>query len=154
MMDRSTDGEATMIPEREVVSELTRLVWSTMLGLDVEDRDAPGDDGEITTSVDIRGAWEGTVSITFDRALARRLAAAMFACAEGETTPAEVTDALGELVNMVGGNVKGLLPGPCQLSVPRVDDAPPAGGRAQWFDCGGQPFVVAVRERPRSRGED
>jgi chemotaxis protein CheX len=40
-----------------------------------------------------------------------------------ELTPAEVLDTWGELVNMVGGNLKGLLPPPSQLSLPDVRES-------------------------------
>ena len=36
---------------------------------------------------------------------------------------AEVVDALGELTNMIGGNVKSLLPAPSQLSLPMVSES-------------------------------
>jgi chemotaxis protein CheX len=141
-----------MLPAEEVVTELTRLVWTTVLGLDAEQRHSLGDEGDITTSVDISGAWEGTVSIRFTRQLARHLAAAMMACGDSDPTPDEVKDVIGELTNMVGGNVKGVLPGPCRLSLPRTEldlDGSEAGTNATRtsFECGGQPFSVLVVER-------
>ena len=142
-----------MLPADEVVSELTRLVWTTVLGLDAAERaEADSENGEVTTAVDISGAWEGTVSITFTRKLARRLAAAMMACAESDPTPDEVSDVIGELTNMVGGNVKGVLPGPCRLSIPRTasevsSDAASAKTTRTTFDCDGQTFSVCVVER-------
>ena len=35
-------------------------------------------------------------------------------------TTADIADALGELANIIGGNVKSLLPEPCALSLPHV----------------------------------
>jgi chemotaxis protein CheX len=37
-----------------------------------------------------------------------------------DVTPADITDAVGELVNIIGGNVKGLMPEPSALSLPVV----------------------------------
>jgi CheY-specific phosphatase CheX len=51
--------------------------------------------------------------------LAYVLTTAMFQGDE-EATLVEVRDALGELTNMVAGNVKALLPGPSTLSLPTV----------------------------------
>lgn len=146
-------NEAVEIPGDEVVAELTKVVWATVLGLPVLPREQGAEvaEGDVTTSVDIGGAWEGTVSITFSRALARQLAASMFAYDDGEVSTDELVDALGELANIVGGNVKGFLPGPCRLSVPRVE--PAVRGRTEsapsrsWFECDGQPFVVSVASR-------
>ena len=36
----------------------------------------------------------------------------------------DVADALGELANVVGGNVKAVLPGPSVLGLPEVGTAP------------------------------
>ena len=47
----------------------------------------------------------------------------MFGSAPDVVTDAEVVDALGELTNMIGGNVKSLLPAPSQLSLPMVSDS-------------------------------
>ena len=39
-------------------------------------------------------------------------------------------DAVGELANMVGGNIKALMPGSCQLSLPTV-----AEGRSEALEA-------------------
>jgi chemotaxis protein CheX len=39
---------------------------------------------------------------------------------DGAVSDADVADAVGELVNMIGGNVKSLMPGPSALSLPVV----------------------------------
>ena len=136
--------------DEELIRELTRVVWSTVVGMDAEERlTIPPGAEEITTSVDITGAWVGTVSLSFSRVLGRRLAAAMLECPESETTPALVQDVVSELANVIGGNVKGVLPGPCKLSLPRLETPSAASATDQkvWFDCGGQPFSVTVRPR-------
>ena len=53
--------------------------------------------------------------------VAERLACVMFQV--DEASPEEVRDLLGEMANLVGGNIKGMLPGPSRLSLPVV--APP-----------------------------
>lgn len=142
-----------MLPAEAVVRELTRLVWSTVLGMDAAglERGAAAAAAEVATSVDIEGAWTGTIRIALSRRFARIAAASMLACEEMEASAASVADALGELANMLGGNVKGLLPGPSKLSMPRVEEGPsPAfleGEQTLWFECGGQPFCVIVTER-------
>ncbi|HVD28484.1 MAG TPA: chemotaxis protein CheX [Mycobacteriales bacterium] len=52
--------------------------------------------------------------------LARTAASAMFDRPAEALTDDEVADALGELTNMIGGNLKSLLPGPSRLSMPAV----------------------------------
>jgi len=142
-----------MLPREDVVSELTRLIWSTMLGLDAVEGSESAEAAAFVTSVDISGSWEGTVSISFTRSLAQHVTAAMLASEPATATAAEENDVMAELANMIGGNVKGLFSGPCQLSLPRVEPAatdllraPPSGSRS-WFECDGQAFSVTVSER-------
>jgi chemotaxis protein CheX len=137
-----------MLPDEDFLRELTRTVWTTVVGLEAEDAGSSEGpiDHEITSSVDISGGWAGTVSISFSSALGRRLATAMLQCTEEEATPAVVNDA-------IGGNVKAMLPGPSKLSLPRVDTCPPASGPTDhvervWFDCEGRPFSVSIRTDP------
>jgi len=148
-----------MLPKEDVISELTRIIWSTMLGLDAAPGSESAEAAAFVTSVDISGSWEGTVSISFTRSLAQHVTAAMFASESATATPAEVNDVMAELANMVGGNVKGLFSGPCQLSLPRVEPAAPdllpapASGSRSWFECDGQAFSVTVSERIGVGGE-
>ncbi len=69
-----------------------------------------------------------------------------------ETVPREdVVDALGELANVVGGNVKALLPEHGTLGLPKVADRLPDGHLAAAVQrvplaWRGHPFVVTVWE--------
>jgi chemotaxis protein CheX len=84
-----------------------------------------------SASVTISGGWEGLVSVELSSYVARILTCAMLALPEdtpgSELADADVADAVGELVNMVGGNIKSLMPGPSALSLPYV-----AAGRAAF----------------------
>ena len=48
------------------------------------------------------------------------MTAILFDRAEREVSLDDVRDALGEITNMIGGNVKALLPTPSRLSLPTV----------------------------------
>ena len=56
-----------------------------------------------------------------------------------EVSPADVLDAVGELVNIVGGNLKGMLPSPTGLSLPSVTDGAvhldPGPAPTCWSTC-------------------
>lgn len=56
-------------------------------------------------------------------ALATTLTTAMFQTGD-EPCPDDIRDALGELANMLAGNVKALLPEPCAISLPAVAFGP------------------------------
>ncbi|PIQ98180.1 MAG: hypothetical protein COV67_00185 [Nitrospinae bacterium CG11_big_fil_rev_8_21_14_0_20_56_8] len=104
--------------------EYTQLVWQTLLDLEV----VPSPDDPIpllakdwvTACVQIMGEWTGLVVLETHPDLARTLAGKMFFLEPGEITTEEIKDSQGELINMVGGNIKALLPEPNYLSVPIV----------------------------------
>jgi chemotaxis protein CheX len=95
----------------------------TMLGLSLGalvDRDETADGCQLGASVQFTGDWEGAIAVGCDAAFGNEIAAAMFAMGSDEVTDDEITDALGELANMIAGNVKPLLPGAASLSLPTV----------------------------------
>jgi CheY-specific phosphatase CheX len=105
----------------------------------------------LRASVRISGAWQGMVVVDCPEELARRTAAAMWGGQPRDR--AQMADAIGELANMIAGNVKVLLPGPSRLSLPAVADgqaassAPPRGVVAgTTVACDGQPLTVWLRE--------
>ena len=103
------------------IKDVARTIWATLFELPLEDGDATplGPESTVTSCVQINGAWHGAVVLQCPLTLARTLTAAMF---QADAAPEldEVHDALGELANMLGGNVKALLPGPSRISLPAV----------------------------------
>jgi chemotaxis protein CheX len=120
-----------MIAEPEIHG-IASSVWGDMLGLPLE-AGAPAVAPEcICARVGISGAFSGTVTVELAVPLARRVAAALFAMSEDEVSDSEVSDAVGEVVNILGGNLKAMLPGPSALSLPTVGPvATVAFGRLQ-----------------------
>lgn len=107
------------------VTTIAQDVWGSFLAMDLEQHplgpDAPRLAGRTMTGcVHVTGAWQGSVLLECGSDSARAAAEAMFGAEPGTLPPEEVSDALGELTNMVGGNVKSLLPGPSTLSIPSV----------------------------------
>ena len=139
--------------------ELIENIWSSVLGLEVErSGEAPaarGDECLLTGCVQVRGAWDGAVILDCSAALAREATALMFGVAPDAETFEDVQDALGELANIVGGNVKSLLPQPCELSLPTVVRGldytlivPGSRLVAKLaFRCHGEPLAVSILKR-------
>ena len=106
--------------------DLATIVESSatmMLGLDIGvlvDGDAPASNFAFGASVGFTGDWNGAVVVTCDDRLGREAAAAMFGNEPADVSGDEIADAVGELANMIGGNVKPLLPGAATLSLPTV----------------------------------
>jgi chemotaxis protein CheX len=104
--------------------KITENIWSSLFGLTIEllPEVPPESTTEscVTACVLISGGWEGAVIVQCASPLARRSAALMFDSTPETIASDEVNDAMGELVNMVGGNFKTLIPGTCSLSLPAV----------------------------------
>ena len=125
-MSDMTDTETATVTAEEVV-DITREVWSSFLGLDLEpvyldEADAPAAGPSMSGVVGISGAWNGSVAVECGVEHAQAAAEAMFQAEPGSLAPEEVADAWGELTNMVGGNIKSLFPAPSALSVPSVSE--------------------------------
>jgi chemotaxis protein CheX len=75
---------------------------------------------EVTASVSVTGAWRGHIVVSCSATASLKAAAALLGVDMADITPEDVTDALGELANIIGGNVKSLLPEPSALSMPVV----------------------------------
>lgn len=138
----------------ETITELTQEIWSALLadeGTLMQSDAVEGGRDELAATVKISGAWNGLALISCSTVAGRLAAAAMFGMEDEELSSDEVADAVGELVNVVGGNIKGLLPGPTELSLPVVYEsatftAPTGLELAQEvrFSWLAQPVVVAV----------
>jgi chemotaxis protein CheX len=138
----------------EEIRQVTETVWESVLGVSLAPRAGvpPAPARMISGCVQFSGAWEGAVTIECSMEFARQAAATMFGVDSGRATPADTQDAIGELANMTGGNVKALLPEPCRLSLPTVTDGAAAlpGGRTVTtvaFDCQGTPLVVRLLQK-------
>ncbi len=144
--------------EQEIIA-LTQYIWGATLNLDVVPHDmaGPAVTGGRTLDgvINITGAWAGALVLQVPEHVARRAAAVMFELAEGDATLEDMQDAVGELTNMTGGNVKALLEGQCQLSLPAVVEGRDYSIRVPGseavtrvtFDVDGEPFVVSLLTR-------
>ena len=106
----------------ETIVEMTQEIWTALLCDNGELRPGGAGGGERSASISITGAWNGTTVLTCSASAVRRAAAVMFGMTEDEVGAEELTDAIGELINVVGGNIKGILPGPTELSLPSVHE--------------------------------
>jgi chemotaxis protein CheX len=114
---------------------------------------------DISAAVSVTGSWNGHVVIETTASGSRQAAAAMLSMEGDEVSDADIADALGEIANVIGGGVKGLLPGTCALSLPHVVSSPgstrhwPAVAEvcqieASWMD---EPVRVTVYESRQER---
>ena len=149
-----------MEPSLDDVTAVTRQVCESVLGTGAEHvaGAAVPVRADVTACIQITGAWHGVVVLSCGRAVADAVTAAMFGAYEGAAPQEDVIDAMGELANMIGGNIKGVLPGPSHLSLPTVaggaDVAPAsrgahAGVRALYALDAGVLGVQVLRDHVR-----
>ena len=78
--------------------------------------------------VDIVGPWTGSVVLSCAPATAEALTESVLQSRPPEVIDEEdVADALGELANVLGGNIKSVLPGESKLGLPQIGSPPPRG---------------------------
>lgn len=105
----------------EVVS-IVQSIFSTMLGLEVspvDDSSLPRRD-RITASVYLEGAWKGAVYLECGTTQACAFAAGFLGIDPPLQVDDDVRDVMGELANMIGGNVKSTMGADVRLSLPSV----------------------------------
>ena len=104
------------------IEQLTTSIWDAILHLPVvaDGTPLPTDVQTMNACVHITGAWRGAVALSCGKEMASEAAEIMFGLESNTASKVEMEDAVGELVNMIGGNVKALLPESCQLSLPAV----------------------------------
>lgn len=96
--------------------------------------------------VDIAGTYPVRVVLALGDGTAARLAGAFAGCDPAELDEEEVADAVGEVANMLGGNLKSMLPPGGVLGLPEVGREGP-GGEPLYdvaLDWRGEPIVVSV----------
>jgi len=115
------------------LAEMVEQVWESYLDpegisplIPTYDENQPS---EVHSSVSITGSWTGHIVYASSTQAARRAAAAFLAMEVDEISQEDLSDVLGELANIVGGNVKAMLPPGAFLSLPQVVLAPESTAR-------------------------
>lgn len=153
MSEHTTDATETT-PLTSDVQAVAEEVWTTFLGhtspIELADP-AAAFAPEWSASVTVKGEWNGMVTLGLTTPGAHSVTRGMLGMDDDEAlTDPDVVDAVGELVNMIGGNVKSLVPGPSQLSLPLVATGQFAHGTDETelvhlaFTWGTEPIVVTV----------
>jgi chemotaxis protein CheX len=148
------------------LAEMVAQVWESYLDpegvsplIPTYDENQPS---EVHSSVSITGSWAGHVVYACSTQAARRAAAAFLAMEPDEVTQEDLSDVLGELANIVGGNVKAMLPPGAFLSLPQVVLAPESMARfpnterisGVYGTWDGEPVSVSMWHiRPGGQGE-
>lgn len=153
-----------LVAEGVDIESLVGVIWSTMLEMPLDCVPEGAEGGwsrpALQAQVHITGEWQGAVVLHASPALVERLTRRLCALEDQAPTLDDMQDAFGEMANMVGGNLKGILSdGEARLSLPTVvqggDYCVRVPGSRQVarkvFSSDGQPFVVTILQAD-SRG--
>lgn len=144
-----------MQPIENEICQIAEVVWDSILNLPIQ-RCIPSAAAfpphMLTGQVQIKGAWNGAVKLSCPVGLVQQFTTII--TGESAVTTEQSQDVLGELSNMIGGNIKALLPEPCSLSVPSVSAAAEANAVASEdrlvaevaFECLGESVTIRLLE--------
>jgi chemotaxis protein CheX len=145
---------APSAPDRETLELIVGDVFTGLLG-DVEPPLADEDGSDplpVLARVSVTGTWNGEVVVECSTPLARLVSSHLLLVAVDDLDDEDVRDVVGELVNVIGGNVKSVMPGPSTMSLPQslldgehvrgsADRGPAAAVRLAWRE---EPLRVSV----------
>jgi chemotaxis protein CheX len=106
----------------EMLAQIVESVFMTMMSLDVSPSDAswnPAGD-RLTSFVHLTGDWNGAVLLDCNPRQACQFAGRILSMDPPDMVDDDVRDVLGELANMIGGNMKCCMPTGVRLSMPTV----------------------------------
>jgi chemotaxis protein CheX len=143
-----------------LVRQSTREVFGTMLAIELVDEDAsvgdgaPGPNAGVVALIGLAGSWAGSGTFSCSAEMAQKISGQLLMM-EFTAVDADVLDAIGEITNMVLGNVKTSLEeilGPMGLSIPTViygrNFTTRSVGKSNWtvvpFQCLGERVEVHI----------
>jgi chemotaxis protein CheX len=110
--------------EPKEVAQVVESVFGSMMSLEVTGSATPwiAGAGRLVSAVYLAGDWNGAVLLECDQSQACRFAGRFLSINTPEEVDDDVFDVLGELANMIGGNLKSLWGAGIRLSMPSVVD--------------------------------
>ena len=118
----TTEASIQILPSE--LAQIVGSVFGAMLGLEVSESGTPWFPGgeRLTATVHLTGNWNGALVLECDQGQACNFAGRFLSIDPPDTVDDVVRDMLGELANMIGGNLKCVLAPGIRLSMPSVVD--------------------------------
>jgi chemotaxis protein CheX len=133
------------------LAQIVVSIFETMLSLEARESATPWTPGDhrVRAMVKLTSGWSGAVLMECDRDQACRFTGRFLSMDKPDSVDELVCDVLGELANMIGGNLKCVLKGGMKLSMPSVVEASGDGPDGQVhhrlsFQTAEGPFGVIV----------
>lgn len=108
----------------QMVAQIVESVFITMMDLEVYPDETPWtpSNNHLTSCVRVSGEWNGALLLECNHWQARQFAGRFLSMNPPDSVTEEVEDVLGELANMIGGNIKCVMANGLELSMPMVID--------------------------------
>ncbi len=140
---------------KQATSDVVREIFSTMLHIDarlVEDATPDPSDHPVVGCIHFAGPWKGALLLGCGPAQAAAFAAELVGIDPPGEVNDDVRDAIGEITNMIAGNLKSLFPNGTQLSAHSVVEGKSftlkvCGGNEAMqlrFDSDRGPFLITL----------
>lgn len=139
----------------EDIATISTTVCRDMLGLEFDVDDALQEISALTmlAAIRISGDYRAIIEVATTPSAASVVTAAMCGLPIEEISESDLADSLGEIVNIIGGNIKGAIPGETVLSLPcvdlkhsdTVDTQASATDTNSWFRLAREPFCVRLK---------
>ncbi|MEI9974787.1 MAG: chemotaxis protein CheX [Ignavibacteriota bacterium] len=147
-------SDAATRVHREDLESVVGSVFSTMMGLDVWpcDEPCPAASGMMTAAVYLTGAWTGAACIHVEPRQACDFTGHFLGTPTPDAISDDVRDVMGEIANMIAGNLKCTLAPGIRVSIPSVTDGPGYSLRVcgahvvcrASFDTNSGPFWISL----------
>lgn len=144
------------ILQYDLIDDVTQQVWTQFLGIPITPSPTSLGQSECAAVISIAGHWNGAIVVACNRRLARQAAATMLSLPAAEIDDECWRDTLNEVANIIGGNIKALLPGPSRLGLPEpCDNWQPAGdaNTIVYRSADGPLYVALISTKPAARAE-
>jgi hypothetical protein len=137
------------------IRRVVHNIWSTQLGLELVDTDVGAIESSLVeqNAVDVgarySGCFDGILVQRCSLQLSLTAAGVAFAADRENLDVSDARDALIELANMTAGNLKAVVPGSCEVSMPYLLDQVPSSGPVvaeAGFLLQGEPLIVTIYE--------
>jgi chemotaxis protein CheX len=117
--------EASVQIQPVELTQIVEAVFAAMLELEVTAGDVPEVPGtdRLTAAIQLAGGWNGAILLECGGLQARRFTGRFLSSEPRAAADDVVCDMLGELVNMIGGNLKAVLTPGIHLGMPTVMEA-------------------------------
>ena len=125
---------------KDTATTVVQEIFSTMLGTQVtpfESSEVRELSHPVVGAVYFAGNWKGAVLLECERPLSFALTAQLMSIKQPDSLDDDVRDTMGEIVNMIAGNLKSSLPSGTHLSMPSVVE----GSQFTLRVCGGNESI-------------